>query len=52
MYQPDDSPGTLAYNAFRNGIILNESHIHAGQEDQYRYVQKLLSCCEAGTLET
>ena len=51
MYQPDDSPGTLAYYVFKNVVILHESHHHAGQEDQYRSFQKILSLCEAGTLE-
>ena len=50
MFQPDDSPGSLAYDTFQNVVILHESHRHAGQDYQDRSLQKILARCEAGTL--
>ena len=33
-YQPNYSPGALAYNSFQNFFILHEIHIHSGQNYQ------------------
>ena len=47
MYQLDDSPSTLTYNAFPNVVVLHESHLRGGQEDQDQVFQQIMSRWEA-----